>query len=67
MNFLNIFTSKGNVCTNEFLITYSKQLSHAVYLMHLLNMFMTVTEYLIHKDNVSANMSVILQATFIVK
>jgi hypothetical protein len=33
----------------------------------LYNMFMTVTEYLIHKYNVSANMSVIIEATFIVK
>jgi hypothetical protein len=35
--------------------------------MHLLNMFIAVQEYLIHRENVSAFMSVIIQATFIVK
>jgi hypothetical protein len=35
--------------------------------VHLLNMSMTVTEYLTYKDNVSANMSVITQATYMVK
>jgi len=34
--------------------------------MHLLNMFMTVTEYLTHKDNISAKMTVIKQTKYMV-
>jgi len=59
--------SKGNICTNESLITYSTRLLPTVKLMHLLNMFMTVTEYLTHKDNISANMTVIKQTKYMVK